>query len=160
VAEKIQIGVRIEETLRKLAGWVPAFAPSEKDLKEWSSTARKLVAQLDDARSRKAKAQGINPNHVVNIIRGVLGNAAILPPNWDTGKGRGPLLSLIKYRVQFLGVDEADIERAAARAKATWRLPVSVEWVVKKLDTLLSETHLDEMGVKTEDEGEAFTGRG
>jgi hypothetical protein len=100
--------------------------------------ARQVVAAADDARLRQKRSEGLNPNAVVNIIRSVLGSAAVLPPNWEGGRNRAPLLALIKNRVSFLGVDEEDIERAALRAKQTWRLPVSVEWVVKRLDQLLA----------------------
>lgn len=143
VAYKISVGQKVEETLQEVAKWNPAFLPDAKGLKIWSTLARQLLAKIEDAKKRKEAAAGINPFRVVEIIREVLGRSVVLPPSFDAPhapRAKGPLLALVKQRINFLQLTEEDVERAATRVKhsAQWRKPIQMEFLIRRIDVILA----------------------
>jgi hypothetical protein len=133
VAVKVSITAALEGKLR-------AILDDESSITKRgvASVVRQLVALVDDAKERAEKKPpgGLNPHHVINAIRGVLGSHAILPPNPS-----GAFYSWIKHRTNFLGVTLEDIEKAAIQVRDTWRLPATVENIVKRLDTLVHKSN-------------------
>lgn len=128
VATKITITNAMEKTLREVASDTDPGNPL-------ATVARQLLARIDDAKSKGEIAKGsIRPIEVVNILREVVGTGVLpLPPN------AGPLLAFIKTRVLFLGLDAETVEKAARRARDTWKRPISPEWFVKKIEELLQD---------------------
>ncbi len=88
---------------------------------------------MDDARAtKKVKQEGLSPAEAIRIIRGVLGSSAALPPTQTPA-----FYGFIKKRINFLGLTAEDVERAAIRAKHTYKLPTSVQWIMTTIDRLI-----------------------
>lgn len=152
MAVKVTITKALEKDIRALLDSVPAMEHHGK-------TVRQLIAALDDAydkREAKVEAKrygGIDAKDVVRTIKEILGGKAYAPPN----PGQA-FFAFVAKRCQFLGVTLGDIERAAVfvrtgNSKAV-RLPTSVEWFVRKLDTVLEESAEAETGVQKDSDEE------
>ena len=81
---------------------------------DYGSICRMLVSLIDEAEARKDVVKGVAPQEVIRVIRSVLGSSALLPPTVTPA-----FYSMVKNRVNFLGVTLDDVERAAYRAKQT-----------------------------------------
>lgn len=112
---------------------------------------RQLIAAIDDAYEKKAKRAdekgGPNPREVVNTIRGILGSKATIPPNPG-----GAFYGFVASRMKFGNYSLEDVERAALHVKLHWKLPTSVEWIIRKMDEILQEA--ESRGAQSEDSEE------
>lgn len=100
-----------------------------------ATTARQILALIEDARSRKKVVKGgLSPAEAIRIIRSVLGPSAALPPVQTPA-----FYASIKKRINFLGLSAEDVERAAIRAKHTYRLPTSVHYIMQTIDRLVGD---------------------
>jgi hypothetical protein len=116
------------------------------------STVRQLISQLDDALDKQTRKSeqfgGLNPVEVIGTIKGILGGKASLPPN------PGPAFyGFVKSRTKFLNVSLQDVEKAAVHVRSHWKLPTSVEWIIRKLDTILTEAEEMENRVEVDEDG-------
>lgn len=127
MATKITITKALEEKIREAANDTDPGST-------FPTLARQLVARIDDARRQKEVVTGLTAPAAVKIIRDVVGARCLpLPPNPT------PLMSYLKARILFLGLEADDVERAARNAAQRWKGPVSIEWVFKKIQELMTE---------------------
>jgi len=147
VAIKVSITKKAEERLRRMCS-LEGFENAEEHGNFSAMTARQLVAAIDDAVKRKDRVKGLSPQEAIRIIRAVLGPAAALPPTQTAA-----FYSFIGKRINFLGLTAEDVEKIAIRAKHTYKLPTSVQWIMTTADRLLGEEVEVEVKVSTGREG-------
>jgi hypothetical protein len=153
MAVKISVPIALEKKIRDLVESGPVMEHA-------ATTVRQLIALLDDAhdkRTRKAEnSGGLDPKDVIKTIKSVLGGKAYCPPNPGVA-----FYGFIKKRTQFLNVSIQDIEQAAVHVRSHWKLPTSVEWIIRRLDQILEEKDRSEEIVPDGErlEWELVTGR-
>lgn len=144
MAIKVSVTVAMEKKLR-------AALASGPIMEHAGPLIRQLVAAIDDAqekRARKAQDGGVDPKAVINTIRGILGGKATMPPNPGSA-----FYGFVATRMKFLNLSLEDIERVALHLKLHGKLPTTVEWIIRKLDTYLAEA--EEMETQSRSGGAA-----
>lgn len=136
---KVLIRKALEDDIRKCL--LASDFEGVRDRARIEKVLRQLVALIDDSKVTKERSTTIPPLTVLQIMKRVMGPSLVIPPAYSRGdfKALTPLFTLIKNRVALLGMDEADIEKAAERALKRMKLPAGVDWVVKSFDRLLAD---------------------
>lgn len=149
------IRVTITKALEKK---IRALTESGPVMEHAASVVRQLIATMDDALDKQTKkaenrAGSINPNDVINTVKGVLGGKVYCPPNPGSA-----FYGFVKARVTMLNVSLQDLEKAAVHVRngsAACRLPTSMEWFMRNLDKVLNEMATsDDESVKPSEESE------
>lgn len=138
-ATRITVPVKVERALREIAEGNPSTA---------QTTARLLIARIDDSRRLAERRAKLPPMDVLRIIKNVMGALVSMPPYLGRSNDRfkyAPLLSLIKNRVSMLGLEHDDIETVAFRALQRCQLPVAIDWLIANMERmLLSDEEYDQ----------------
>lgn len=154
MATRITITKPLEERLRRMAAEEPEALGTYS-----ATTARQLLAKVEDGQRSKEMAKKFSSHSAVALAKRVLGLSAVSPMTFTPA-----FYSLVKRKIELLGLTEDDVERAAARAKQTLRQPFSLLYFFQCIDRLLVPNQPPEVGVLGEvsepTEQKVTTGRG